>query len=135
MSGVESVEQLAGLVVDALNRRDPDALHELVHPEYEFHSRLIAVEGGVYKGRDGFARYFSDLDASFNDMRWELDEILGSPVRGLVIVIRTRAVGRQSGAPIDVMNPQVWEFRDGRVIRNTVYGSKDEALAAAGLSS
>jgi ketosteroid isomerase-like protein len=128
------VEKLAASVLDALNRRDPDALLDMVHPDYELHSRLVAVEGNVYKGPEGFREYFRDLEGGFRDFRWEADEIIGEPPGNVVVVFRFRGRGRESGVPVGGLAAQLWIFRDGKVWRNTVYRTKSEALEAAGRS-
>ena len=109
------VNRLAAAVADALNGRNADALLALVHADYEFHSRLVAVEGRVYRGREGFHDYFRDLDEGFTDVRWNLEEIVGGRGDDVVVVFRFTARGRESGAPVDALTPQVWTFRDGSV--------------------
>ena len=127
-------DALATAVVEALNARDADALAALVHPDIEFHSRLVALEGRVYRGRNGLADYLRDMEAAFTNARYEVDEIVGWRAEDLVVVIRTTAQGHESGIPIDVLAPQVWSFRDGKPWRNVTYSSRDDALAAAGSS-
>src|SRR5688572_2984454 len=90
-------EGLAAAIVAALNARDLDALISLAHPEIEFHSRLVALEGGVYRGREGMADYFRDIDAAFADVHWELGEIVGWRGSDLVVELRTTARGHESG--------------------------------------
>jgi ketosteroid isomerase-like protein len=133
MSQEVQIEELAAAALEALNRRDPDALLALSHPEYEFRSRLVAVEGGVYSGPTGFQTYFRDLEESFTDMAWEMEEITDAPGDAFVVVMRFRGVGRESGVPFDFQTFQVWTLRDGKVSGNTVYASRDEALEAVGL--
>ena len=126
--------QLAESVIEAMNRSDPDAVFALVDPEVEFHSRLASLPGHAYSGQQGLRDYFRDLGEAFADPRFELDEIVGWQGDHLVVVIRTVAQGRESGLPIDVLTPQVWSFREGRIWRVTTYRAKAEALEAAGLS-
>jgi ketosteroid isomerase-like protein len=134
MSQENEIDKLAAAVAHALNERDPDALLGLVHSDFEFHSRLMAVEGRVYRGRDGFRDYFRDIDESFTDTRWSFDEIVGRSGDEVMVVFRFNARGRESGTPVDVHTAQVWTFRDGKVWRNVTYASRAEALKAAGLS-
>lgn len=135
MSEEGQIEELAASVLEALNRRDPDAMLALCHPEYEFRSRLVAVEGKVYSGPDGFHSYIRDLEDAFADMHVTMEEIIGtSSETGMVAVVRVQALGRESGIPFDIPTYQVWTLRDGKPFRNTVYAVKAEALKAAGLS-
>jgi ketosteroid isomerase-like protein len=122
------------MVADALNERDADALLALVDPGFEFHSRLTAVEGRVYAGPDAFRDYFRDMDESFSDPRWSVEEVVGGSGDDVMVVFRFTARGRESGTPVDVRTPQVWTMRDGKVWRNVTYTEREEALKAAGLS-
>ena len=126
------IERLALDVIEALNRGDAEALLSLVHADYEFRSRLVGVEGRLYRGPSGFNEYFRDLGEGFTDVRWELEKILDAGGGSPVVVFRIRARGRGSGAPVDALTPQVWTFRDGRVWRADAYRSLEEALDAAG---
>ena len=127
-------DELTASVLDALNRLDADALVALIDPHVEFHSRVGAVEGRMYRGAVGFREYFRDVREGFTNPRWELEEVLGRQGDDLVVVLRFIAHGRETGVPIDVSMPQVWTFRNGKVWRNVVYLSRDDALRAAGLS-
>jgi ketosteroid isomerase-like protein len=126
--------KLAESLTEAMNRFDPDAVLALVDPEIEFHSRLAALPGHAYKGRQGLRDYFRDVGETFADPRWEVDEIVGWQGGDLVLVIRTVAQGRESGLPIDSLTSQVWSFREGKLWRVTTYRTKAEALEAVGLS-
>jgi ketosteroid isomerase-like protein len=133
MTQRDQVDALAAAFVDALDAGDADAMLDLVHPDYEFFSRLASVEGRAYRGREGFLDYLRDIADGFSGARWELVEIVGSRGDVAVVVFRFTAVGRESRAPVDMTGPQVWTFRDGLVWRNEVYRSRAEALEAAGL--
>jgi ketosteroid isomerase-like protein len=134
MSPDVQIEEFATAVVEALNRRDPDALLAMSHPEYVFRSRFIAVEGGAYSGPTGFHDYFRDVDASFTDVVWQLEEVADAPGDAFLVVVRFRGRGRESGVPFDMATFQVWTLRDGKPSSNTVYASKSEALEAVGLT-
>lgn len=133
VSQENDIGALAAAMIDALNDRNTDGLLALVSPDYEFHSRLVAVEGRAYRGREGFQNYFRDLDESFTDVHWALDEIVGGQGDDVLVVFRFTARGRESGTPVDMLAPQVWTFRDGRPWRNIIYASRSEALKALGL--
>ena len=134
MSRETEIEELAALVLDAINRRDPDALIALAHPEYEFRSQLVRVEGTVYTGPTGFHTWLHDLGETFMELSWELEEIIDAPGDDFVLVVRFTAVGRESGVPFDGLTFQVWTLRDGKPFSNIVYASKADAFEAVGLS-
>jgi hypothetical protein len=104
---------------------------ELVHPEFEFVSRLSAIDGASYRGEAGARRYYADMSDAWRDWRVELEAIeeLGSDlVLGQVIM---HAVG-QSGVAIDLRSWMVVEVVDGKVRRMGAHSSREEALEAAG---
>jgi len=49
-------------------------------------------------------------------------------------MIVMRAHGRGSGAPIETAAAFVYEVRDGMIVRDRAFTSRNEALVAAGLS-
>jgi ketosteroid isomerase-like protein len=129
-------QELIARAVEALNRRDSDALAAQMHDEVEWRPALTAgghLEGAVYRGRDGLVRYFTDLDAEFASTHLTAESI--EPVREGRVLFRgrVRAVGRASGVSLDVPVWSVWEVRDGKVLRGTGFMSEAEALEAAGV--
>jgi ketosteroid isomerase-like protein len=130
---IDDVEQFVASGLDALNSRDPDALFALGQPDAEFTSVLAGTEGGVYRGRDGWRDYFHDIEETFVDFAWGLDEIVGWRGDDLVVVSRLSGRGRASGASVEVSLATVWTFREGKPWRGVTYSSKAEALEAAGL--
>jgi ketosteroid isomerase-like protein len=49
--------------------------------------------------------------------------------------LHQRAVGKASGAPVDIHIGQVWTLRNGKAVRWRIYKSKAEALSAVGASA
>ena len=52
----------------------------------------------------------------------------------VVVGVRQRGIGKQSGAEVELTFFQVWTFRGPSVIRIEQFGTKPEALRAVGLS-
>jgi ketosteroid isomerase-like protein len=73
------------------------------------------------------------LREDFGDFTWEP---LGLLDQGDHVLVATRFVaeGRGSGAPVEAMIYNVWTVRQGKAVRVRGYGSRSEALEAAGLS-
>ena len=46
---------------DAIRRRDLHAFLDLIHPDVEATSRVLEVEGAVYRGREGCAQFMEDI--------------------------------------------------------------------------
>jgi hypothetical protein len=106
---------------------------ELFHPEIEFSSRLSSIEGASYRGYDGIRRYHADMSDAWREWRMEPEamEDLGSD--RVHAQVRMRAVA-QGGVPVDLRSWMIIEIADQKVRRMDVYGSREEALAAAGVS-
>jgi ketosteroid isomerase-like protein len=129
----ENVEGLIDQVLQAVNARDVDRLMTLLDPEVEFYSRLVQVDGRFYQGHEGMRRFLAEVDEAFEGARWKLDEITRGAGDDLVVVLRQILRGRASRAPLDLPSFQAWKFRNGRPWRIVVYGTREEALEAAGV--
>jgi ketosteroid isomerase-like protein len=113
---------------DAFGRHDESALADLVHPDVEFASLIVEVEGGFH-GHDGLRRYLRELFATFPDFQIEVGSV--SPVgRGAVVKILVRASGAASGVSTDLTDWQALTLRDGRADWWAFYRTETEARAA-----
>jgi ketosteroid isomerase-like protein len=125
----ENVE-LTHRVFDAFNRRDLDAVIELMDPEVEAISRLLEVEGGSFHGHDGMRAWWETLVGIFPDFKIEVEKIRG---RGdlTIAVLHNRGHGSGSDAPLDEKIWMVVEWRNGKCVWWRACRSEDEALEAA----
>jgi ketosteroid isomerase-like protein len=128
-SNVEVVRQ----AYDAFNLRDLDALAELAEPDWVMDwSRSIGPQRGVYRGRAGVEEWTAAISEAFESFEILPLEYLGAGDR-IVIPTRVKGRGRGSGVVVDAEGVTLWEFKRGKVARLTLYGTKQEALEAAGL--
>jgi ketosteroid isomerase-like protein len=116
-------------VVDAFRDRDVARMRTLFDEQSEFAS-TIAIEGGIYRGRDGIERYVSDLDDVFDDWHSEDERYLDAGDGRVVFTYRVVGRGKGSGAPVDEEIAIVWTISDGKVLRGQVYLDPEEALAS-----
>jgi ketosteroid isomerase-like protein len=121
---------------EAGNRRDVEALIEVLDPEVEWHSALLkALEGkaAMYRGHEGIREFFRDLDELFDMLHAEYPEIrdLGDRVVGIG---RIRMRGKGSGAETESPICSVVDFKNGKAIRVRTYLDPKEALEAAMLT-
>jgi uncharacterized protein len=128
----ENVE-VARKILDAVNRRDAEAMLPYADPEIDLQSPIIGgVEGNTYHGHQGVRDWIAETDAAFEELRFEPEEFrdLGDDV---LIIGRLHARGRESGVEID--SPSAWlgTFRDGKGVRGRGFLSIQEALEAASL--
>jgi ketosteroid isomerase-like protein len=131
----ENVE-LARHVLDALARRDVDALIDLADPEVGWHSFFAEVAlgaGGGYRGHDGLRQYVSDLNDAWEIVRADVDEGLG--VGDIALLVgRIHYRGKTSG--VETESPAGWmfKFRNGKVLRFRAFREPEQVLEAVGLS-
>jgi ketosteroid isomerase-like protein len=120
-------------VIDAFNRRDPDAYLALIDPEVEFTPYEVAVQGGSpYRGQAGVRGWWEESFAVLPDLRAEVYEVrdLGDMT---LVHGRIRGQGAVSGAPIERTMWLAAEWRDGKIVWWCSFGSEAEALEAASL--
>jgi ketosteroid isomerase-like protein len=131
MSG-ENVE-LYRRGIEAFNRRDLEAFLALADPDVVGISRVLAIEGGSYRGHDGTREWWKDLLDVFPDFRIEVAWVRDAG-NMTVSELRNSAHGEGTAAPLEEFVWQVSEWRGGRVVRWQMYESEQDALEAAGLS-
>jgi ketosteroid isomerase-like protein len=86
-----------------------------------------------YVGWDGVRerdRHFAEIWGNFVIEPVEFIDGGGNVV---VVTVEIRGHGKGSGAPIDAPTAFVHELRDGKIVRDRAFTSKDQALAAAGI--
>ena len=117
---------------DAWNRRDYAAAQEAFDPEVEVELRIEAPNDGIYRGYDGLRKMLRPWGA-FATFRSDIEEVL---VAGDEVFITAHHYGRgkSSGIDVEMKNWQVFTVRDGRFVRYRIYGTRGQALEAAGLS-
>jgi hypothetical protein len=119
--------------IDAINRRDLDALLALMDDEVESVSRIVAVEGGLH-GHDGVRQWLESWLSAFPDYRMEVTEIRDL---GEVTIAELRALGHGAGSSVP-LEDKIWQpsrWRRGKVTWWSSYYTWDEARAGAGLSA
>ena len=108
---------------------DAEALIAVADPEIEF-GTSAAAPGGTYRGHPGIRRYMKEVEGAFGD-RWdaEIERVAEAGENRVVLVARVFGRGR-AGEPLELHVGHVWELRDGRLLRGTVYLDPEAALAA-----
>ena len=120
--------------LEAVNRRDPEAMAAETHPEFSFIPILAALEGRVYAGEPGIRQWLAEMEDHWDYFETcpEDFEDLGDRVLAFG---HWRARGRASGVTLDGQ-PATWlaHIRDGTLFRQRTYTDRAEALAAAGIT-
>jgi ketosteroid isomerase-like protein len=118
--------------IDAMNRRDIDAVLVGMDPDVRFEHRLADLQG-TFVGIDGVRSWFADLVETFDAWHIECDDIrdVGDRVLALGTI---HARGRESGVETEFPLSVVAQYEDGVLTDFTDYGDHEQALEAAGLS-
>jgi ketosteroid isomerase-like protein len=112
---------------DAITERDVEAAVALCHPEIEFFSLMAQLEARpYYRGFAGIRRYFSEIDATWEEWRVDVEQLLSTPDGRVAIVMSTHMRGTGSGLPLAERVANVWEFKDEKLWRATLYRDPDE---------
>lgn len=119
---------------EAFKALDAEALIELCDPEIEF-GTSAAAPGGTYRGHPGIRRYLKEIEGAFGD-RWDAEVERVTDVGGdrVILIARVFGTGR-AGEPLELHIAHVWELRDGKLLRGTVYLDPSDALAAVEASA
>ena len=116
----------------ALNERDHGAFRELIPADMEFRSVAGAMEGReVMVGPEEFLDFYESMRSTWDDLRWEIEEIRDADER-TAIAYRITGVARRSGIPLEQPLGQVWTWRRGEAVpaRVQIYMDPREAFAA-----
>jgi ketosteroid isomerase-like protein len=125
--------ELMQTAMEAFNRRDGEAFDALLAEDAEIIPVRAALEGTVFRGPDAATQYCTAVDESWENLRWEVEELRGSDDWVLALG-QIRGRGRGSGAALDVRAGWVARFRDGAITNFHTYAERSETLTAVGLS-
>jgi ketosteroid isomerase-like protein len=87
----------------------------------------------VHVGREAVIAASRRYWGTWTDYSVEAEEIIDAGA-SVVVIIRERGRGKGSGAPFEQFHPQLWTFREGRVVRWESFPTRESAMEAAGLS-
>ena len=118
--------EVARRAYEALARGDIEAFLQLIHPEVEWHSLVLEVEGTLH-GHEGVRQWWESLRTVFPDWRPELTDVEDHG-DWVLAHARSSARGAASGVGTGGDFWQAWKFRDGLMARLHVVRTRDEAL-------
>ncbi len=122
--------QIARSAIAAYNIGDYGALLDLVNEDVVAVIPVGLANAGVYRGHEGFLRMMDDWRDAWVDFRVEPEEpfLAGDAI---VVPVRHAGTGRGSGIEISMDVFHVAHFRNNRVARWRLCGSREEALVHA----
>jgi ketosteroid isomerase-like protein len=129
----ENVET-AKLANAALNRGDFEGVVEVFAADAVLQDLQNAPDQPVtVEGVQAIRQTLSLWAAAFDQLRVDIEEYIDAP-DAVICAAHWQGQGKTSGISIDVHQFDLYEFREGRVVRAVLgFRSKNEALEAAGL--
>jgi len=128
-STTPDLEELVRLGIEAVNRRDFDALLPYASPALVYDTTPSGF--GVYEGMPAIREFIEGYWEIFDELAFELAEFVDLGNGMTFAVNRQRAVPLGSTAHVQVWEAHVTEWRDGLAVRITVYTDIAQARAAA----
>jgi ketosteroid isomerase-like protein len=128
---VSNAEQLDGLYHRFWKDGDWSAGADLMAPDIEWHPMSDdATLGGTRYGPRAVNQFFAEWLEAWEaaDVRWEIIELTPDL---LLVHSWLHARGRGSGVDAETEIGQVWEFKDGKAVRQRMFRRFDDARAAA----
>jgi ketosteroid isomerase-like protein len=74
----------------------------------------------------------ANWERSWESWRWDPEDFIDAGDQ-VVAILHVYARGRGSGVEVERVDGAVWTLSGGKCVRLDYYGSRDEALTAAGL--
>jgi ketosteroid isomerase-like protein len=131
----ENVE-IARRFIEHVNEDDVPGALELVAPQAELDwSESQAPDSGRYHGPDGWGAWLSGRAEDFDDVGFDVTELLDVPPDRVLLVAYMSARGRASGLEIRAQGAALLTVRDGLLTGLRMYQTPAEAREAAGLPS
>lgn len=106
---------------------------DMVDEKCEVHDH-DTPDQGAYLGHAGVERWLRDWGEAWAEWNFEPQEFIDAG-DAVIAVIRMHAKGMGSGVELDRQDALVYRFRGDNIGRVDYYNSKEQALAAAGVSS
>ena len=120
--------------IEAFNRRDGDCFDDLLAEDAQIVPARAALDGTVYRGPDAATQYCAAVDAIWEGLMFESDDIRDGG-DWVVALGRMRGRARSSGALLEVTAGWVAHFRDGLVTSFHTHADRAKALEAVGIRS
>jgi ketosteroid isomerase-like protein len=117
---------------EAFGRRDLDAALEMADPAIEAHDPAEMPDAAVHRGKAAVKRDWEQTLELFDDFAIDIEEVFDAGEE-VVLFLRYRGRGKESGAAVEVDMAHVLTMKDGMAVRLRQYLDRTEALAAAGV--
>jgi ketosteroid isomerase-like protein len=112
---------------------DVEALLALLDERVEWDYVGAFPEVVTYHGPDEVREFLQQWSGAFDGFGFEAEEAIGAG-DSVVVLLHQWGQGKETGARVESRTWQVFTFRDGKIVHCRGYGTKAEALDAAGLT-
>jgi ketosteroid isomerase-like protein len=119
--------------IDAWNRGDLDEWLGCFAPEAEMHTTGRFADQGVYRGRAGLQRYWTEIREDVEETSLSISDLRAIGDR-VFFAATGSGRGKRSKVPVEQPIWLITTLRDGLAVRVDTYVDPTEALKAAGLS-
>jgi ketosteroid isomerase-like protein len=128
----ENVDRiLAGY--DALSRGDLDGVVAGFSPDFELRAPPILPDTEIYRGPEGFRRFWQAWIDNFDDLRIEVEEVIDAEDR-IVVMAAVCGRGKDSGAEVRSPSfPHVWTLQGDEITGMEALPNRAAAIEALGL--
>lgn len=116
--------------VQATNDGDLDRLLEVADPDLEMVESSALPGAAQVSGLEELKTYVYGWARNWSETAWLEEEIAEIPPDRVLMVATLRLRGLRSGVEVERRWAYVFQVRDGRVLRQIGYDTKDQALSA-----
>ena len=116
---------------DRWNRSGGAVPEGLIDPDIEV-EMVGGIVRGTYRGLSGLSEALDSFWDYFDESHIDVEDCIEADDE-VVVGVRYLARGKASGGEVDARGGHIWTIREGRAVRWRVFGTKIEALEAAGL--
>lgn len=122
---------------EAAARRDTAAVLSLYDPGIELDASRTqrgAITGRLVHGHAALQRWLREWYGAWDNIDDDLEELIDAGEHEVISVMTQRGRGRTSGVEVEDRLATLWTIRGGRIVRAVWFPTREEALAAAGVS-
>jgi hypothetical protein len=116
----------------------PEAASEiadLYDPEIEVNDLPGALDAESRHGYSGLVEFAVEPRRVWSSVEYELSQFVHASESSVLVRLDLAVTGRGSGIRLPLVLYALFRFREGRIVRQTHFATRAEALEAAGLST
>ena len=130
--------ELVGRMLEVGDREGAEGLlpefEAFFDPDVEWVPQLVGFGERTYRGREGYEQYVRDVRETVGEVGFSGGEVRAVGDKTVLALGRVRAVGRESGLPLEDEYAIVYRLRGGRIVSARAFLSHadgEEATAGA----